>query len=194
MSDDLSGFSLMELFRLEAEGQTAVLSSGLLSHRDRRPARAAPETIEPMMRAAHLAQGGRPDRRRRCRGPGRTRDGRRLRRGPEGDGSTSSARPSVDVLLRRASICSRRSRSSATTSSRPGRPSATNPPSPISSLLCTHCSQPPTPPGPTNVEPPAPPDPHGGSDRLEVETPPPASSTAGSSAATNGRRGGPRGD
>ena len=30
MSDDLSGFSMMELFRLEAESQTAILSSGLL--------------------------------------------------------------------------------------------------------------------------------------------------------------------
>ena len=39
MSDDLSGFSLMELFRLEAESQTAVLSSGVLASRPARSAR-----------------------------------------------------------------------------------------------------------------------------------------------------------
>ena len=31
MSDDLSGFSLMDLFRSEAEGQTAVLAEGLMA-------------------------------------------------------------------------------------------------------------------------------------------------------------------
>lgn len=54
MSDDLSGFSLMELFRLEAEGQAAVLSSGLL---DLESNPGTPETIEPLMRAAHSLKG-----------------------------------------------------------------------------------------------------------------------------------------
>ena len=31
MADDLSGFSLLELFRLEAESQTAALSAGVLA-------------------------------------------------------------------------------------------------------------------------------------------------------------------
>ena len=31
MSDDLSGFSLMDLFRSEADGQTALLTEGLLA-------------------------------------------------------------------------------------------------------------------------------------------------------------------
>ena len=31
MSDDLSGFSLMDLFRSEADGQTALLSEGLMA-------------------------------------------------------------------------------------------------------------------------------------------------------------------
>ena len=31
MSDDLSSFSMMELFRTEAESQTAILSEGLLA-------------------------------------------------------------------------------------------------------------------------------------------------------------------
>ena len=31
MADDLSGFSMLELFRLEAESQTAVLSAGVLA-------------------------------------------------------------------------------------------------------------------------------------------------------------------
>lgn len=54
MSDDLSGFSLLELFRSEAEGQVAVLNEGLLAL-EGRPAR--PEVIEPMMRAAHSLKG-----------------------------------------------------------------------------------------------------------------------------------------
>ena len=54
MSDDLSGFSLMDLFRVEAESQTAILSSGLLELESNAGASASsPETIEPMMRAAH---------------------------------------------------------------------------------------------------------------------------------------------
>ncbi len=54
MSDDLSGFSLMELFRLEAEGQTATLSTGILALETGAP---TPETIEPLMRAAHSLKG-----------------------------------------------------------------------------------------------------------------------------------------
>jgi two-component system sensor histidine kinase and response regulator WspE len=54
MSDDLSGFSMMDLFRAEAESQTAVLSSGLLNLED---ADATAATIEPMMRAAHSLKG-----------------------------------------------------------------------------------------------------------------------------------------
>ncbi len=54
MSDDLSGFSMMELFRAETESQTAILSSGLLALEG---ADASPETIEPMMRAAHSLKG-----------------------------------------------------------------------------------------------------------------------------------------
>ncbi len=54
MGDDLSGFSMMELFRAETESQTAVLSSGLLALEG---AEAAPAAIEPMMRAAHSLKG-----------------------------------------------------------------------------------------------------------------------------------------
>ncbi len=57
MSDDLSGFSLMELFRTEAEGQLAVLSEGLLLL-EAIGRRAGPDApIEPMMRAAHSLKG-----------------------------------------------------------------------------------------------------------------------------------------
>ena len=54
MADDLSGFSMLELFRLEAESQTAVLSAGVLAieELDR-----SPETVESMMRAAHSLKG-----------------------------------------------------------------------------------------------------------------------------------------
>ncbi len=53
MSDDLSGFSLMELFRLEAETQLSVLSSGLVAlETDRSQAQA-----EALMRAAHSLKG-----------------------------------------------------------------------------------------------------------------------------------------
>jgi two-component system sensor histidine kinase and response regulator WspE len=54
VSDDLSGFSLMELFRSEAEGQTAVLSQGLI---DMERGDVAPATLEAMMRAAHSLKG-----------------------------------------------------------------------------------------------------------------------------------------
>lgn len=54
MSDDLSGFSMMELFHMEAEVQTAALSAGLVALEG---ATAVPETIEPLMRAAHSLKG-----------------------------------------------------------------------------------------------------------------------------------------
>lgn len=50
MADDLSGFSMLELFRLEAESQTAVLSAGVLAIEE---LERSPETVESMMRAAH---------------------------------------------------------------------------------------------------------------------------------------------
>jgi two-component system sensor histidine kinase and response regulator WspE len=54
MSDDLSGFSLMELFRLEAESQTAILSTGVLTLET---GATSPETTESLMRAAHSLKG-----------------------------------------------------------------------------------------------------------------------------------------
>ena len=54
MSDDLSGFSMMELFRMEAESHTATLSAGLVALEG---AAATPEVIEPLMRAAHSLKG-----------------------------------------------------------------------------------------------------------------------------------------
>ena len=54
MSGDLSGFSLLDLFRMEAESHTATLSAGLVALEG---ASAAPETIEPLMRAAHSLKG-----------------------------------------------------------------------------------------------------------------------------------------
>ena len=54
MSGDLSGFSMMELFRMEAESHTATLSAGLVSLEG---TSAAPEVIEPLMRAAHSLKG-----------------------------------------------------------------------------------------------------------------------------------------
>jgi two-component system sensor histidine kinase and response regulator WspE len=54
VSGDLSGFSMMELFRAETEGQVAILSEGLLALEG---ADASPATIEPMMRAAHSLKG-----------------------------------------------------------------------------------------------------------------------------------------
>ncbi|MGP0068274.1 MAG: response regulator [Isosphaeraceae bacterium] len=54
MSDDLSGFSLLELFRMEAESYTATLSTGLVALEG---TSASPEVIEPLMRAAHSLKG-----------------------------------------------------------------------------------------------------------------------------------------
>ena len=52
--EDLSGLSMLELFRQEAHVQTAALSSGVLALEDTAPATAA---IEPLMRAAHSLKG-----------------------------------------------------------------------------------------------------------------------------------------
>ncbi|WP_044149093.1 Hpt domain-containing protein, partial [Singulisphaera acidiphila] len=54
MSDDLSGFSMMELFRTEAESQTAILSEGLLTVETSDGSSAV---FEPLMRAAHSLKG-----------------------------------------------------------------------------------------------------------------------------------------
>ena len=54
MSDDLSGFSMLELFRLEAESQAEILSSGVLAIEEQRH---SAETIESLMRAAHSLKG-----------------------------------------------------------------------------------------------------------------------------------------
>ena len=54
MSDDLSGFSLMDLFRSEAEGQVATLSEGLIALES---STSTSEAIEPLMRAAHSLKG-----------------------------------------------------------------------------------------------------------------------------------------
>ena len=54
MTEDLSGFSMLELFRLEAESQTAVLSAGVLAVEA--PDR-SPRLIESLMRAAHSLKG-----------------------------------------------------------------------------------------------------------------------------------------
>ncbi len=54
MSDDLSGFSLMDLFRSEADGQVATLGEGLIALEG---APSTPEAIEPLMRAAHSLKG-----------------------------------------------------------------------------------------------------------------------------------------
>ncbi|WP_261345616.1 hybrid sensor histidine kinase/response regulator [Paludisphaera soli] len=53
MSDDLSGFSLMDLFRMEAEERLAVLSQGLVGLESD----ASSAAIEPLMRAAHSIKG-----------------------------------------------------------------------------------------------------------------------------------------
>ena len=55
MSDDLSGFSLLDLFRSEAETNLATISSGLLALEGVSTPR--PESIEPLMRAAHSLKG-----------------------------------------------------------------------------------------------------------------------------------------
>ncbi|QEH31897.1 Gliding motility regulatory protein [Aquisphaera giovannonii] len=54
MSDDLSGFSMMDLFRMEAEERLAVLSEGLVALEG---GGASAATIEPLMRAAHSLKG-----------------------------------------------------------------------------------------------------------------------------------------
>jgi two-component system, chemotaxis family, sensor histidine kinase and response regulator WspE len=54
VSGDLSGFSMMELFRMESESHTATLSTGLVSLEG---IDAPPEVIEPLMRAAHSLKG-----------------------------------------------------------------------------------------------------------------------------------------
>ena len=55
MSDDLSGFSMMDLFRSEADGQTALLSEGLMAlEREDAPSASA---LESLMRAAHSLKG-----------------------------------------------------------------------------------------------------------------------------------------
>ena len=54
MSDDLSGFSMIELFRSEVEGQAALLSAGLLALET---ADVDPATLEALMRAAHSIKG-----------------------------------------------------------------------------------------------------------------------------------------
>ena len=53
MSEDLSGFSMMDLFRMEAEERLAVLSQGLVGIEGGAP----PEAVEPLMRAAHSLKG-----------------------------------------------------------------------------------------------------------------------------------------
>jgi two-component system sensor histidine kinase and response regulator WspE len=55
MSDDLSGFSLMDLFRSEADGQVALLTEGLLALEDE--AEPSPAALESLMRAAHSLKG-----------------------------------------------------------------------------------------------------------------------------------------
>ena len=52
--DDLSNFSMMELFRVEAEIQTAILTAGLLAL-ERDPT--AGDQLEACMRAAHSLKG-----------------------------------------------------------------------------------------------------------------------------------------
>jgi two-component system sensor histidine kinase and response regulator WspE len=54
VAEDLSGFSMLELFRLEAEGQTATLSAGVLAIEE---LERSPQTVESMMRAAHSLKG-----------------------------------------------------------------------------------------------------------------------------------------
>lgn len=53
MSEDLSGFSMMDLFRMEADERLAVLSQGLVGLE----ASASGAAIEPLMRAAHSLKG-----------------------------------------------------------------------------------------------------------------------------------------
>ena len=55
MSDDLSGFSLMDLFRSEADGQVALLTEGLLALDG--AGVPSPAALESLMRAAHSLKG-----------------------------------------------------------------------------------------------------------------------------------------
>src|ERR1700733_5467233 len=55
MSDDLSGFSLMDLFRSEADGQIALMTEGLLALEGE--ASPSPAALEALMRAAHSLKG-----------------------------------------------------------------------------------------------------------------------------------------
>ena len=54
MGEDLSNFSMLELFRLEADSQTAALSAGILAIEE---LERSPQTIEALMRAAHSLKG-----------------------------------------------------------------------------------------------------------------------------------------
>jgi len=54
VAEDLSGFSMLELFRIEAESQTALLSAGVLAIEE---LQRSPQTVEAMMRAAHSLKG-----------------------------------------------------------------------------------------------------------------------------------------
>jgi two-component system, chemotaxis family, sensor histidine kinase and response regulator WspE len=54
LSSDLSSFSMMELFRMEAETHTATLSAGLVALEG---SSASPTVIDPLMRAAHSLKG-----------------------------------------------------------------------------------------------------------------------------------------
>ncbi len=54
MSDDLSGFSMLDLFRTEAEGQLSLLTDGLLVL-EQNPS--STENLESMMRASHSIKG-----------------------------------------------------------------------------------------------------------------------------------------
>ncbi|HXU77977.1 MAG TPA: Hpt domain-containing protein, partial [Methylomirabilota bacterium] len=52
--EDLSNLSMLELFRVEAESQTATLTSGLL---ELERGEGAPQKLETLMRAAHSLKG-----------------------------------------------------------------------------------------------------------------------------------------
>ena len=54
MSDDLSGFSMMDLFRMEADERLSVLTQGLVALEG---SGTTASTIEPLMRAAHSLKG-----------------------------------------------------------------------------------------------------------------------------------------
>ena len=79
MSDDLSGFSMMDLFRMEAEERLAVLSQGLVALES---TGATGEVIEPLMRGAFAERRG-ADRGLGRGGAGGARDGRLPGRGSE---------------------------------------------------------------------------------------------------------------